>query len=155
MKLKGVFVSINILVLILLMVENVKAQWIEKDTTLTTQQIINEHSKGVFIDDGIQVVDCGLPTNEENLTYKYFLRYDRSDIVYFELINDDSNIRKTGFYKYEYVFSDSRSPAVPINLPRCWERCLVWHYFDNNGKLIKTEYFNHGIAVEPRGFYVK
>ena len=144
--------------ILLITASNCQAQWIINDTSYSMYpETIVDHGFGKIVNDYLQIHYCGLPEDygNDSLIYNYHLLKNQSDLIQYELIDDKGNVLETGFYRKLYQLPDHDPAAIYVDMPLCWHKDLVWHFFDSDGKLIKIEYYNQGELIQPRSFYIK
>lgn len=143
----------NLIFSLVLTSSSIHAQWIRIDS-IANLSIHKEPSTGMRIGEGVSESsgECNLPLAYESnskLIYYYYIRNDRSDLVYFQLFNEERNeIVSTGFYRLIYVSKDySKSlQTAKGNLILCWEKDLVWTYY-KEGKII-NEFYDAGVLKD-------
>jgi len=122
-------------------------QWVnneQNETKIYTDSIITSEWS-LQVNYGSEGLYCGLPCDNDSIKYKYYKRYDRSDLIYYERKDLSNGTKIIGFYR---LFND-KYPDVVVS---CWLVDMLQFHFDRNGNLVKQEFYNLGQRVTPTEF---
>jgi hypothetical protein len=143
-----------VIFLFLLINNHLYSQWVRIDSS-ANYKILGFPSGGMMVGESIGVDAreyCDLPLNEGEFIYYYYIRNDRSDLVYFQLVNESKKeIVSTGFFRLTYMNKNYSKDLLKAkgNLLGCWEKDLVWTYY-KDGKIV-AEFYDAGNKVELNG----
>ncbi len=85
---------------------------------------------------------CNLPESSEEILIQYYCIPADSNLLRVTRLNVKSGDHLEGFYRR---FSVSTKNGEEVY---CWERCLVWLFFDSQNKLISRLIYSNGTILE-------
>jgi hypothetical protein len=113
---------------------------IEKKNGVTNSvSTINGHLKKIGTNYDLSEFSCSIDVNSNKINL--YIISQQSDLIYFEQFYDSTKkvVEIQGYYRLIYIDSETGY---------CWEKDLIWNYFDKSSLFITRKYYLKGVEIK-------